>query len=440
VDELIELAAVLLEGGGTGDDGERFLDGVSRLCDERPSKFNERTEGLIKQAGGDFLMWNTFVSGAEMIATVVRAWTRGTRPKAPPAKRTVGGLLAERALDVANRARRRHARPLLSFPTHAGGWLDPERLAERESETGRIFNRPEPADAAIGRLRSLTTAPVVLTPERVIAAKRWAFSEDRQRIAFRVDSFPDELGSEVLAPLRQTGRSAVDWYYEDDVWPVADALGASWVTTLLPANPEVQFARALTAIADFVDGSPYRHPEVVLELMLDPVVPLRDPGWTAVAGALLAKSPDLQRLAADVVVATVSDGRFDAEQLAAGIVWLLDGGFGKLNRIEAPLRDAARVSPLHAAQITRALEIVVAALPQGNRNLHGPLGLASELAAGARTGLIEPATRGALERITDSASRSSKLGKSARGLLELQRDEGAYDAILRLAASAAVSH
>jgi Family of unknown function (DUF6493) len=437
VDELIELASMLLEGGGTGDDAERFLDGVSRLCDQRPPKFRERTEGLVKQAGLDFLMWNTFVSGAEMIGVVVRAWARGTRPKAPPVKKTVGGLLGARALEVADRAARRNARPLLSFPTNAGGWLDPERLAERQRGTGRVFNRPGPADATTARLRALAPAPVLLTPERVIAAKRWAFTEDRTRIAFRVDSFPDELGTEVLNPLRQLGRPAVDWYYEDDVWPVADALGARWLSTLLPANPEVQFARALTAIADFVEGSSYRHPEVVLELMLDPQVPLRDPAWTAVAGALLAKSPDLQRVAADVVVATISDGRFDPERLAVGLAWLLDGEFGKLNRIEAPLRDAARISPLHAAQVLRALEIFIAALPEGHRTLHGPLGLANELAAGARTGLIEPATRGALERIADSASRSSKLGKSARGLLELERDDRAYDAILRLAAAAA---
>jgi hypothetical protein len=437
VDELIELASMLLEGGGTGDDAERFLDGVSRLCDERPPKFRERTEGLFKQAGPDFLMWNTFVSGAEMIAVVVRAWTRGKRPRAPATKRTVGGLLAARALEVADRAARGTARPLLSFPTSEGGWLDPERLAEREREKGRFFNRPDAADATAAQLSSLTTPAVLLTPERVIAAKRWAFSEDRTRIAFRVDSFPDELGKEVLEPLRQLGRPDVDWWHEDDVWPVADALGARWLSTLLPANPEVQFARALTAIADFVDGTSYRHPEVVLELMLDPQVPLRDPAWTAVAGALLAKSPDLQRVAADVVVTSVSDGRFDSEKLATGLAWLLEGGFGKLNRIEAPLRDAARVSPLHAAQVVRALEILVAALPEGHRNLHGPLGLANELAAGARTGLIEPATRGALERIAETASRSSKLGKSARVLLDLERDGGAYDAILRLAAAAA---
>jgi hypothetical protein len=62
--------------------------------------------------------------------------------------------------------------------------------------------------------------------------------------------------------------------------------------------------------------------------------------------------------------------------------------------------------------------------------------LALELAAGARTGLIEPAGHDAIKRIAESASRSSKLGKAAGGLVDLRRDDQSYAAILRLAASA----
>ena len=209
--------------------------------------------------------------------------------------------------------------------------------------------------------------------------------------------------------------------------------------TLVPAFPEIHFARALTAIVDCVDGTPYRHPEVVLESMLDPAVPLRDPAWTAVAAALVAKSPDLQRAATDVVVAAVSDGRFDPERLGSGIAWLLGNGFGTLTRIESPFRDAGRVSPLHAAQIVRALEAFMIACPEGQRHLHVPLGLALDLAAGAGTALESEPARTATERIGSSASKSSKVGKAARGLLGLERDEAAQGAILRLAAAAATS-
>ena len=63
VDELIELAAMLVEGRGDGDDCERFLDGVSRLCDQRPPGFKRRTAGLAKRAG-DSLGWGFEAAGA----------------------------------------------------------------------------------------------------------------------------------------------------------------------------------------------------------------------------------------------------------------------------------------------------------------------------------------------------------------------------------------
>jgi hypothetical protein len=278
-------------------------------------------------------------------------------------------------------------------------------------------------------------------PELTVGHVRWDFQTPPRRVGVQVLSMLPELAElpEIADTLRTLGRDEAEWYFEDALWPVADALGARWVMTLVPAFPEIQFARALTAIVDFVDVNPYRHPEVVLEWMLDPAVPLRDPAWTAVAAALIAKSPDLQRAATDVVVATVSDGRFDAERLGSGLAWLLANGFGTLTRIDAPLRDAGRVSPLHAAQIVRALEVFMVACSAEQKHLHVPLGLSLDLAAGAGTAIESEPARLVAARIGSSASKSSKVGKAAQGLLDLERDEAAHGAILRLAASAAAS-
>ena len=435
VDELIELASMLLEGEGSGDDAERLLDGVSRLCDQRPPHFEQRTEGLVKQAQPP---WNPFpepLDGRQMVSMVVLGWVRGRKP-APFGKQAIDGLLAVRALEVGHRAARRVARPLLAFPTHEGGWLDPSVLAEREAASGR--NGAEPADRSAAHFRARFGPGLMLVPRQVVQPER-AWYARAQRIGVRVDFVPPELAyaqSYLADALRRLGWDRIGWYSPNQSWATGDALGARWQCTVLPAYPEVQFARALTAIGDCIDGPVQDQPEPVLEQMLDPHVPLRDPGWTVVAAALAAKASELRRAAADVVVATIGDGRFDPSRLGAGLAWLLVGGYGSVTRIEAPLRDAARVSALHAAQVLRALEILVAALPEGQRNLHTPLALAHELAADARTGVMEPATRAALERITDGASRSSKVARSARGLLGAERDDAAYDTILRLAAAA----
>jgi hypothetical protein len=440
VDDLIELAASLLQGRGTGDDAERFLEGVSRLCGERPPRFKERTAGLVEQVRAPWHVFPHASSGAQIVSIVVLSWTRGARPGGR-ARRELGGLLQARALEVAERARRGVPRPLLSFPTHEGGWIDSVELEERERGGGRVFNRPDPADRFAARLRGLSGPPIELTPQQTVG-RAFMFGKAPDRVGVQIGRVPSELAQaerEVSAPLRMLGRDASEWYLEDTIWPAGDALGARWLCTLLPGNPEVQFARAMTAIVDFIDKNPYRHPEAALELMLDPNVPVRDPGWTAVAATLLAKSPDLQRIGTDIVLTTISDGRFDPGRLGAGIAWLLRAGFGTITRIEAPLRDASRISPLHEAQVLRALEALLAAVPEGQRSLHVPLGIALEAGTASRMGLSDPAAHGVIGRIAEGASKSSKVGKAARELVALQRDDEALDTVLRLASAAAAN-
>jgi len=106
VDELIELASMLLEGQGDGDDCERFLDGVSRLCDERPRDFERRTAGLVKRASEN-VTWVPGISGTDVIALVVVAWAARSRPQRSVGAPNSGiGFLAKRATEVADRARR----------------------------------------------------------------------------------------------------------------------------------------------------------------------------------------------------------------------------------------------------------------------------------------------------------------------------------------------
>jgi Family of unknown function (DUF6493) len=438
VDDLIELAASLLQGRGTGDDPERFLEGVSRLCGERPPRFKERTAGLVEQVHAPWSVSPHATSGAQIVSIVLLSWARGAKPGGA-ARTELGGLLQARALEVATRARRGVPRNLLSFPTHEGGWIDPERLDEREREAGRVFNRPDPADRFAARLRALSGPPIELAPQRTVG-RAFIYGEPPDRVGVRIGRFPRELQEAerlISGPLQTLGRDASEWFLEDMVWPAGDALGARWLCTLLPGNPEVQFARALTAVADFIDGNPYRHPQAALELMLDPAVPMRDPAWTAVAATLLAKSPDLQRIGTDIVLTTISDGRFDPARLGAGIAWLLRAGFGTITRIEAPLRDAARVSPLHEAQVVRALEALLVALPEGQRHLHVPLGVALDLATASRVGINDAGARSVIARVGDSSSKASKVGKAAHGLLAVERDDRSLDTVLRLAAAAA---
>ena len=180
LEELIELCAALLEGPIRIDDLERALDGISRLCGERPDDFATRSEPLRERARsvlrrdvGPFSGW----SAKGDLAGVVLSWITETfsRPKRArsrwggavwqwsvgkdkfvyPLRRRqrVLGFLSHRSLALAVRASRRAARPLLSAPTHSGGWIDPVVLVERAQAWLPHRGRPENSDRILALLR-----------------------------------------------------------------------------------------------------------------------------------------------------------------------------------------------------------------------------------------------------------------------------------------------
>jgi hypothetical protein len=444
VAELIEVAAALLQGQGTGDDAERFLDGVSRLCAERPQGFERRTAALLKQAVEPG--WFGFEDGVALISMLVRAWVEGRKPRplrdpfygyyfsqsttrwlvskakaafSPPQRFGVAGFVGDRVEAVSHRVAAGKPLPLLALPTHAGGWIDPHVLQARPDPLGRR----DGGDRDQARARSF--------PDVRAIHVRTAFDEEEhqdttpeRRVAIDIEiEQPAALGSladrlvETIPPKRH------QWYARG-AWAGSDALSARWSLTVLPSLPEPAFAAALIDGVAFVDGSSiYGHPEIVLEHALAPHVPVPEVGWRAIAAGLLGKSPDLQRTATDVLVQTISDGRFDADLLGRSLAWLLGAGIGTSSRLGPPLSDAGRVSPLHAAQVTRAAGSLAATLQAAPHGLHVPLEAALECAISAGAAVEDERARQGLERIAASVSRGSKLGRAASGLLERPLDE-----------------
>jgi hypothetical protein len=417
VDELIELAASLLEGQGNGDDVERLVDGVSRLCGERPRGFERRVSGLAKRAdqGGE---WG-LLSGVGLVQSVVLSWTTGKRPPSYQLPDTLLGFLGQRALEVASRAAKRNPRELLALPTHAGGWIESDVLAEREQRAGRLRNRPDPADRLQAKLRVLRDVTAIAYSPSVVEQKRW--NQEERFLDLEPASVPRDFGP--LAPaVAAVGRSHGGSIWLDPVaWGAWDALGARWCLTILPTHPEIAFAGAARLIVDRLDAAPQLYPDVVLERALDSHLRLEGVAWLAVAGGLLSKSPDLQRIATDVLVTSIEDGRFDPDALAGALAWLFASGFAKASRLEAPFRDAGRISNLHAAELVRLGEALLTRLTQTPHGLQAPLQAVLEHAARTGLSIERPDARSALERIAAEVSRSSKLGRLARSLLDLSR-------------------
>jgi hypothetical protein len=419
VDELIELAAMLVEGGGDGDDCERFLDGVSRLCAKRPAGFQRRTAGLAKRAE-TASYWGPVASGAELVAYIVRAWTRGGRPERLVGAWTIFGFLVGRAEEVARRAARGRARPLLAFPTSSGGFIDRAVLDERLSRTGRLLNRPEPYDRTQAYARALAPRAPLSYERRVTETTQWGRTTRRMRLH----------STEAPAGLGELGRLAghagaaegkgQPWYGGAAAWAGFDRLGARWALTVLPSLPEVAFAGSATVAVTASEGSDTTsgHPEVVIEQALERALPLPAVAWLTVAACLVVRSPGVTRVAVDLLVATVDDRRFDPDALGREIAWLVDNDFAKTGRLEAPFRDLARISPLHAAQAMQTIECVLAHLGTRPHALHALLDVAAEAAAATGRRVEDERARATLTAIAAEVSRSSKLARLARSLIE----------------------
>ncbi|MBX9686110.1 MAG: hypothetical protein K2X27_05380 [Candidatus Obscuribacterales bacterium] len=229
LDDLIYLLLHVLEDSATADDVERALDGISRLCDQRPDDFESRVSSLRKklQPTVDLiqnhpLSFSPFNgSSARMdIHALLLAWLNAKIKKAE-----AGGILrslidkltinansvvptflesafnriqnsappilffSERLKALSRQVSKGISQVLLSAPTHAGGWIDPLVLAERLKALEKSQTKPETVDLIQALLR--------LAPEnRIDALEQLPKSQNEY---WRVLSFA--LGGQMQAPL-----------------------------------------------------------------------------------------------------------------------------------------------------------------------------------------------------------------------------------------------
>jgi hypothetical protein len=182
LDEWIDVCAHFLESPEEIDEGERVLEGVSRLCDQSPDDDDrtrllgplmKRIEKVYSGSCWPFLGWSL----RDDVCGVVRAWITGKTVIAKAKKdrqgdvawhfadkdRPLGAMaisdapalwaLSQRSQELAERAAERRVRPLLSAATHRGGWLDPLVFANRLLAWDKLGEQPPHYDAILALLR-----------------------------------------------------------------------------------------------------------------------------------------------------------------------------------------------------------------------------------------------------------------------------------------------
>lgn len=135
-DALIDLVAHVVEGKASPDDVERAIDGVFRLCAERPENFAERSGPLRKRVLSHIKKVRNFAS-ADMQADTWRlayAWLTGECELAASDTTRSFAFWQRRILRIVKRVASKTPGILLSTPTHTGGWIDPRTFVRRACE------------------------------------------------------------------------------------------------------------------------------------------------------------------------------------------------------------------------------------------------------------------------------------------------------------------
>lgn len=506
LDELIDRFSAVLENPDSPEEIERVLDGVSRLCGERPPDFERRTDPLRKRAlklvgRKRGLPWSGYLP--HDLPEVAVSWLCGTVAK--PVKQDSDDLtyfLGLRMHVLAERIAARQPGPLLGAPTHSGGWIDPRVLVARlrawlaagggsqtppkrgwplrsrypypdviqallrlapdgraealaacaglEGEIVDAFRYAFGAsdveigpDAALWIAASRARDPRVDDPyvearhpnrgpdtTRVarpeLQVERWSYQDcGKEHIAFRVT-----LGVDPPVPDDACPEIPTVLFYEDHE---ADANALRWLATVWPGGREAWLAKGAWMIGANLDWWEAEwENRVYLEALLDPDTDLGGMGGILLGLGLATKEPGESSLATDALIAGIQDGRVTGASLADVLSYLLTlgvdpapdttrpGGVINASRWAKTLAGAARVSPLHAAVVHRALQRTLGSAPSLRpADLAALLELLRELSVSLGAAIDDPATRQYLAGI----KAGGKSGKLAQALLGLAANE-----------------
>jgi hypothetical protein len=319
-------------------------------------------------------------------------------------------FLSRRTLAVARRAAACQAEPLYSAPTHRGGWIDPIALVDRIEESTRTARTPDLYDQvqailrlapdrraeARGRMHDVEsefaqavryalgedTKAIGPTPALWIAAARARapFDDDPRVLARHPNLGPDAGGAAKFAyrvKLRPAGEGKTWPHFLLDREPPVpsevpaefptvrlhthrserDSATIRWGATVWPIAREAWFAQGAGAIGINLDWwEAHWSDRAYLEPLTDPDSPMKPMALVLLTLGLAARQADEHGLATDGLIAAIDDGRIDGPLLGGAMRSLLPTGLIKPARWAKTLRDAARISALHARIAAHAVQ------------------------------------------------------------------------------------
>lgn len=169
----------------------------------------------------------------------------------------------------------------------------------------------------------------------------------------------------------------------------------SWSHSLWPLHDEAWLAQGVGLLVGRIEttasASAPLHPYLLP--LFEPDRPWTDIGMLLLWLAAASRDADLRRLAGDLLIEGIEDGRAHPAALASVLLRLNQGGWLKANRLVETLREVARISPLHqwtvASLMEQALAVFIAQPGKANLGLELLLELLADLHCGPAPTTLE---------------------------------------------------
>jgi hypothetical protein len=455
IDDLVFLVAQILDGNGSSESIEQALDGILRCCDQRPEDFATRVSSLNKritsQLGeGPTALGLQFqgVSPVTDLAAVCRAWIVESKFQPSDLLKPVVDVLGNafksvmtaraleffsaRAESISQLVTQKISLPLLSAPTHKGGWIDPLVLPDRIKRWNDSGIKLDKADfiQALLRLAPDNRAEVLakLGPDRneYMDALRWALGaplegamstapiwvaafrcrDPRGNSAELARKFPG-LGPDGAEPggfkeclkessAKSSGIFGTSFNHQKEGLvltfdpPAKSRPSVKFFPTELlhtydigwqgsisldlywPLNPEPYFVHETRRVCSYLESQgAYWHSSWTS--LFDPDTPTKGYGSWLIALGMSAKQLEVSRLCVDALISSIDDGRLDGTTFGTVIGKLYLTDKITLSRWIKGLRDVSRISPMHSHFVFKALEQFLPTIEAGIDGLSKPI-------------------------------------------------------------------
>jgi hypothetical protein len=488
LDELIERLTVAVEGLDDPIEFELLVDGLSRLCDQRPDDFQARVAPMLARIGKLLPTMKASIASAGLRFAIFKLILRwgGVDTNYPQEERnSILGFLDVRLGLVCVRMRAQQPAPLLACPTHRQGWIDPAEMAARLRAYQQRELEPAKHDfiqgvlrlAPDGRANALASAGDLrgnysaafryalggpLEGTSVPAAVLIAAGRARTPRADLTElSFINNIdGPDALRPARYSWQvnssepdSQTHWarltVSVDPATPPPDKIrdlptvllhpwrqlanfaweGLSglnrWKTTVWPSNLDSCFALGARVHAGRdSQASLLRQRASFLEPLFDPSVPFSEMAQLVLAISLSEQVPEVTGMAVDVLIELIRDGRCVGVELGRVLGRIIPHKFLKLNRLGKHLDTVARASLLHAHVCAQTVQQACASLEELPKDAHFLLGPLLEWLSSLGLSVRDEC------RLLLEKTKSGNTGTLARKLLQIPSSPTKQTAIL----------